>query len=79
MFKLVPMINVDGVYDGHYRMDIFNQNLNRFYKTPIKETTPAPFAIKELLSYYTLSNRLFYYCDLHAHSSRKGCFIYGNA
>jgi hypothetical protein len=43
------MINVDGVYDGHYRMDIFNQNLNRFYKAPLKETTPAPYAIKELL------------------------------
>jgi len=49
VFKLVPMINVDGVYDGHYRMDIFNQNLNRFYKAPLKETTPAPYAIKELL------------------------------
>ena len=52
MFKVVPMINPDGVYDGHYRMDIFNKNLNRFYKDPILEVTPAPFAIKELLKYY---------------------------
>ena len=46
------MINPDGVHDGHYRMDIFNQNLNRFYKNPNLETTPAPYAIKELLKYY---------------------------
>jgi len=79
VFKIIPMVNPDGVHDGHYRMDIFNQNLNRFYKDPNIDYTPAPFAIKELIKYYTHQQRLFYYCDLHGHSSRKGCFIYGNA
>ncbi len=76
---IVPMINPDGVYNGYYRMDTHNQNLNRFYNNPCLEKQPAVFAIKELVTYLNLDKRLFFYCDLHAHAAKKGCFIYGNA
>jgi murein tripeptide amidase MpaA len=46
VFMIVPMINVDGVYRGHFRMDIFGKNLNRFYINPNLQTQPAVFAIK---------------------------------
>lgn len=79
VFKIIPMLNPDGVYNGHYRMDIFNQNLNRFYLNPDPFRQPSAFAVRNLGEYYKLENRLCFYIDLHAHPQRKGNFIYGNS
>ena len=42
------MLNPDGVSNGHYRMDVFNQNLNRFYQNPDPLIQPSAFAVKKL-------------------------------
>lgn len=34
VFMIIPMINVDGVYHGHFRMDVEGKNLNRYYIKP---------------------------------------------
>lgn len=73
------MLNPDGVANGHYRMDIFNQNLNRYYKNPDIKKQPSNFAVKKLVEYLHAENRLLFFCDLHAHAAKKGCFLYGNA
>ena len=79
IIKIIPMLNPDGVFHGHYRADTQGLNLNRFYADPDRATHPGIFGAKEVMMTLHAQGRLEYYYDLHAHACRRGCFIYGNA
>ena len=42
------MLNPDGVSRGNFRMDMYNQNLNRHYKNPNPKIQPSCYAIRKL-------------------------------
>jgi len=46
VFKIVPMLNPDGVINGNYRCGLCGGDLNRRYKTPSKIIHPTVWALK---------------------------------
>jgi len=76
---LIPMLNPDGVYRGHYRTDTNGLNLNRYYINPSSSDHPTIYATRQMVLHLNNTKRLYLYCDLHAHATKRGCFVYGNS
>lgn len=53
-------------------------NLNRYYGNPTLSQHPAQFLLKELVNKINKEQQLLMYIDLHAHATKRGCFIFGN-
>jgi hypothetical protein len=53
--------------------------LNRHYLNPGPKYQPTIFAAKQALMHAKKFLNLKVYVDLHAHASKKGCFMLGNA
>ena len=73
------MLNPDGVVNGHYRSDTLGVNLNRMYESPKMDKHPTILAMKKLFLVQHATGRLTTYIDFHAHATKRGCFMYGNA
>lgn len=58
IFLLVPMLNPDGVYRGHYRTDSRGVNLNRVYLETQPDVHPTIAATKQMLLQLTKEDLL---------------------
>eukprot|EP00042_Codosiga_hollandica_P040428 m.348044 g.348044 ORF g.348044 m.348044 type:complete len:1083 (-) comp55863_c0_seq1:70-3318(-) len=77
VFKIVPMMNPDGVIVGNYRSSLAGVDLNRVFRNPVRELFPCVFHVKTLLKRFKEDRPIVLYCDFHGHSKKQNVFIYG--
>ncbi|KAL5032450.1 hypothetical protein BDV3_001017 [Batrachochytrium dendrobatidis] len=78
IFKIIPMLNPDGVINGSHRCSLAGLDLNRQWKTPSLALTPSIFWTKLLWRFIIgLGNNPLLSCDFHGHSRRKNVFLFG--
>ncbi|XP_053573620.1 cytosolic carboxypeptidase 4 [Bombina bombina] len=78
VFKIIPMLNPDGVINGNHRCSLNGEDLNRQWVSPKPNLQPTIYHIKGLLYYlYSINKAPLVFCDYHGHSQKKNVFVYG--
>ena len=75
---IVPMLNPDGVIQGHTVLDSNGENLDDRYLNGDYNETPTIFALKSLVQHISSNYELYCYFDIHAHSTRRGVTFFGD-
>lgn len=79
VFKIVPMLNPDGVIVGNYRCSLAGQDLNRLWDDPSRKMHPTIFFTKSMIRHLLNDRDVILYIDIHGHSRKKNVFMYGNS
>ncbi|CAM9733939.1 unnamed protein product, partial [Sphacelaria rigidula] len=77
VFKIVPMLNPDGVIVGNYRCSLAGGDLNRQYEDPKRELFPEVVNLKQMIANFGMGKEVILYVDLHGHSKKSNIFMYG--
>ncbi|XP_069986707.1 cytosolic carboxypeptidase 2 isoform X2 [Penaeus vannamei] len=77
IFKVIPMLNPDGVIVGNHRCSLVGRDLNRQYKMVVKEMFPAIWHTKAMVRRLMDEHGVVMYGDFHAHSRKHNIFLYG--
>lgn len=77
IFKIIPMVNIDGVVIGNSRMSFAGDDLNRKFAEPDSMLHPEVIGIKALVDKCNNEAGVLMFLDIHGHSKKKGSFMYG--
>jgi murein tripeptide amidase MpaA len=70
VFRIIPMLNIDGVIFGNQRCSLLGVDLNRRWVSPNVFLHPTIFYAKHLVRHMHNERRVLMYCDLHGHSRK---------
>ena len=60
IFKVVPMLNPDGVIVGNYRCSLAGRDLNRNYRTKLRDSYPTVWHTKCMVRRLEHSSQFFF-------------------
>ena len=76
IFKIVPMLNPDGVVRGNFRMNFLGKDLNRMWDEPSETICPTIFNTVKMIKKTLDSRDIYFFCDFHGHSNKHNFFLY---
>ena len=68
VFKVVPMLNPDGVIVGNYRCSLGGHDLNRQWMNPSAKLSPEISAMKDMIKKTLECRKIDLFVDIHGHS-----------
>ena len=84
IFKIIPMLNIDGVIYGNYRLNLQGKDMNRLWYNDIPfnpekcdESSLYINNIIEIIKKTLNCRKIYLYCDFHGHSGKQNFFLYG--
>lgn len=77
VFKIIPMLNPDGVVYGNYRCSLLGFDLNRRWAQPNKHFDSTIYYAKRMMKKLSEEREILLFWDLHGHSCKKNVFMYG--
>lgn len=76
IFKIIPMLNPDGVILGNFRMNTNGKDLNRMWIDADIQTSPSIYYTKQMIYKTYNSREIYLFCDFHGHSTKNNFFLY---
>ncbi|KAM6068279.1 cytosolic carboxypeptidase 2 [Theristicus caerulescens] len=77
VFKVVPMLNPDGVVVGNSRCSLAGRDPNRAYGTALRGSFPGVWHLRAMVERVLAEREVVLYCDFHGHSRKNNVFMYG--
>ncbi|NXD87933.1 CBPC2 carboxypeptidase, partial [Halcyon senegalensis] len=78
VFKVVPMLNPDGVVVGNSRCSLAGRDPNRAYGTTVLGgSCPGAWHLRAMVERVLAEREVVLYCDFHGHSRKNNVFMYG--